>query len=1031
MAFSKEKVAIRVLHVDDDPSVQEITKLMLLDLDSGFEIDTACCVDEAFKKLSAGHYDVVVSDYDLPQKNGLQFLTELRAQNKETPFILFTGKGREEVAIQALNLGADGYINKQGNPETVCGELKHIIVNSFEKRYAQKMLMESEERFKKLVTNSKDAIMLTQADGIIRYLSPASKTVLGYEPSELIGKVPWIIHHDDLQRVETVFQLALSSKVSETLEYRILTKQGETKWVSHAFSQIWENGKLKQIVSNLTDITERKKANEQLLNMKKFDERIIDSLGDALLIIDPEDFTILNANKIAHEQLKLERKDIVGKTCYETTHLRSAPCEPPNHVCPIQEMKRTGKPVIVEHTHFDSQQNEVIVDISAFPVKNEQGKTVVIHIAKDVTQRKLLERDLKKSEEKFRGIANSVRDAIVLVDHQTKVTYWNPEAEKIFGYSRKEAIGKDVHQLVVPPTVSKIGREFIEIGVKTFTESGEGNFTAGNVELVGLRKNGSEFPAKLSLSPVSLGGKWCAVGVVKDITESKQAEQKLLEAEKRYHTLFSQAPLGVLIIDPQTEKAVEFNGVAHNQLGYSREEFSRLRISDFEAKKPEDEINAQITRILTTGEDEFETKHRAKNGELRDVLVTVKVIELDGKSFFNCVFHDITEIKKIQNALTESEKQYRQLVSAAQEGIWALNSNYQSVFVNPRMAEMLGYTESEMVGKNLFEFLNKKCVDRAKRVFEQFKQGIKDHFDCELSRKNGSIIYVSIAVSVIKDDEGKPSGMLLMVSDITSRKVLETKVDNYSKHLKSMVELRTVQLKDANDRLVKSERLAAIGELAGMVGHDLRNPLAGIKNATFFLKKKGATIPEVQSKEMLETIEKAIDHSDKIINDLLDYAREMHLELTKCVAHALVDEAIGMIKVPDRIQIINNVQGETWIWVNADKMMRVFINLLKNAIDAIPEKGTLTITSCQTRDCVEIAFADTGTGIPEETLKKLFTPLFTTKAQGMGFGLAICKRIIEAHGGTINVKTGVNKGTTFTVTLPLKPKVDDEGKKHG
>jgi signal transduction histidine kinase len=180
---------------------------------------------------------------------------------------------------------------------------------------------------------------------------------------------------------------------------------------------------------------------------------------------------------------------------------------------------------------------------------------------------------------------------------------------------------------------------------------------------------------------------------------------------------------------------------------------------------------------------------------------------------------------------------------------------------------------------------------------------------------------------------------------------------------------------------------------------------------------------------MFETICKALEHSDKIINDLLDYSREMHLELTKHATHTLVVEVLRMIQVPERIQIINNVQEDTLIWVNADKLMRVFINLIKNAIDAIPEKGTLEISSCQTKDCIEISFADTGTGIPEETLKKLFTPLFTTKAQGMGFGLAICKRIIEAHEGNINVKTTVNKGTTFTITLPNKPNANVECEK--
>jgi DNA-binding response OmpR family regulator len=125
---SNGNMTIRVLHVDDDPSVQEITKLMLLDLNSSFEIDWADCVDEGLKKLANGTYDVVVSDYEMPQKNGLEFLKELRFQKNEIPFILFTGKGREEVAIQALNLGANGYYNKQGSPETVYGELTYGIL---------------------------------------------------------------------------------------------------------------------------------------------------------------------------------------------------------------------------------------------------------------------------------------------------------------------------------------------------------------------------------------------------------------------------------------------------------------------------------------------------------------------------------------------------------------------------------------------------------------------------------------------------------------------------------------------------------------------------------------------------------------------------------------------------------------------------------------------------------------------------------------------------------------------------------------
>ncbi len=391
----------------------------------------------------------------------------------------------------------------------------------------------------------------------------------------------------------------------------------------------------------------------------------------------------------------------------------------------------------------------------------------------------------------------------------------------------------------------------------------------------------------------------------------------------------------------------------------------------------------------------------------------------------------VTERKKAEEALKESEKKSRAIVAYAPIGIATSGPDKHFLSANEAFCKILGYTEDELRKLTFKDITTSQDLKESAIKMCELENGTIVSFTLEKRyvKKDGTLIDGKIMVSAVRNQNGEPILFIAELEDITERKkaeerqkVLESKVNNYSKHLKNMVDLRTVQLKDANERLVRAERLAAIGELASMVGHDLRNPLAGIKNATYFLKKKGKSISEAQAKETLEIIDKAIDHSDKIINDLLDYSREMRLELTKYKAHTLVKDALGMIQIPDRIQIVNHVQEDAWIWVNPDKMMRVFINLIKNAVDAIPEKGTVEISSCQAGDMVKVVFSDTGTGIPEEIVHKIFTPLFTTKAQGMGFGLAICKRIIEAHGGTITVKTEVNKGTTFTITLPSKPK---------
>jgi signal transduction histidine kinase len=220
------------------------------------------------------------------------------------------------------------------------------------------------------------------------------------------------------------------------------------------------------------------------------------------------------------------------------------------------------------------------------------------------------------------------------------------------------------------------------------------------------------------------------------------------------------------------------------------------------------------------------------------------------------------------------------------------------------------------------------------------------------------------------------------------------------------------------------ERINAIGELAAMIGHDLRNPLTGITSAAYYLRKKYGTLMDEKGRDMLEVIEKDIEYSNKIINDLLEYSKAMKLDLKETNPKSAVAEALSHVDFPKNVQLIDLTETTPTIKIDVDRMKRVFINLIRNAVDAMPDGGKLTITSEKANDKVKIAFADTGVGISEENLKKLFGPLFTTKAKGMGLGLAICKRVVEAHGGKISVESVVGKGTIFTIIIPIEPKLE-------
>ncbi|MEM2130570.1 MAG: ATP-binding protein, partial [Candidatus Bathyarchaeia archaeon] len=226
---------------------------------------------------------------------------------------------------------------------------------------------------------------------------------------------------------------------------------------------------------------------------------------------------------------------------------------------------------------------------------------------------------------------------------------------------------------------------------------------------------------------------------------------------------------------------------------------------------------------------------------------------------------------------------------------------------------------------------------------------------------------------------------------------------------------------------VNKERLKAIEELAAMVGHDLRNPLTGIANATYYLRMKMGTNTDCKISEMLDIINRNVEYADKIVNDLLEYSRAITLELTWIAPKTLLKNAMKLVKIPESVQLIDMTADEPKIKVDAAKMERVFVNLIKNAVEAMPQGGTLWVTSRKTGQNIEFIFEDTGIGIPKEKLNRIFTPLFTTKAKGIGLGLPICKRIVEAHGGKIKVESTVGKGTTFKLTIPIEPK-DGGGK---
>ncbi len=391
------------------------------------------------------------------------------------------------------------------------------------------------------------------------------------------------------------------------------------------------------------------------------------------------------------------------------------------------------------------------------------------------------------------------------------------------------------------------------------------------------------------------------------------------------------------------------------------------------------------------------------------------------KDYLVLMFTDVTERKKNQERLLRSEKMYSRLYETTQDGIMARNLLGDMIDCNQAYARMLGYSKEELKHFRTQQLIPEKWHNQREEVIKEvLETGRSIVFEREYKRKDGSVFPASVRTWRLTDENGNVVGVWSIVRDLAEQKRFQKKLEEYAKNLEKLVEERTKQLKD-------SERMAAIGQTAGMVGHDLRNPLQTIIGETYIAKEDAGALPEGEVKrnlqESIKTIEEQTIYMDKIVSDLQAFVRPIRPEKKSVSLQNLVDYILKEVIIPKNVTVQVQIQ-EGFPRFDADihLLRRVLLNLLNNALQAMPNGGELTIKAqVQTKNAkVCISVIDTGVGIPEEIKSKIFTPLFTTKPRGQGFGLAVCRRVIEAHEGVITFTSQEGKGSEFIIELPLK-----------
>ena len=469
-----------------------------------------------------------------------------------------------------------------------------------------------------------------------------------------------------------------------------------------------------------------------------------------------------------------------------------------------------------------------------------------------------------ESEAGYRQLVELAQEGIWAVDNNFNTVFVNPHMAQMLGYTESEMIGKSIFDFLFKTDIEKTTQYLSQ-----FKQGMNGNF-----EYEFMRKDGSRVNISIAAAQIKddEGSYLGTLALVSDITLRKKMENELRQETDKLETITESIGVGLTIISKDyhilwTNKVMkQIRGIPdlEGRACYATYNYLDNVCPECGVKK--------VFEGKESDSREYMVFDREKGSTVWTQLIATPIKDKDGNvtSALELVL-PITERKKTELLLKSSEEKFRNLAEQSPNMIF-INQKGKVVYANTEAEEATGYTKEEFYSPkfNYMDLIAPESKELVKSLFIKHMkgEGVRP-YEFKLISKKGQIIDVINSTKLI-DYNGEPA-ILGIETDITESKRLKEKLEQYSMHLEDLVKERTVQLEQAQAQLVKSERLAAIGELAGMVGHDLRNPLTGIKNAAYFLKKKGTTCPEGQAKEMLEIIDKAIDHSNKIINDLLDY----------------------------------------------------------------------------------------------------------------------------------------------------------------
>jgi PAS domain S-box-containing protein len=1074
--------------VDDEMAFLEVATHFLQKV-GGFEVHCATSVRSAKEMLSKDAFDVVVSDYQMPETDGIEFLKLLRAGGSQIPFILFTGKGREDVVIEALNQGADFYLQKGGDIRSQFHELAGMISQAVEGTRASTQLVESQERFRRLADSISDALVAMDDDLRITFWNNAAKEVIGIDSHDAIGRsaldlVPeirdshfgvelkaaresrymrtttWEISRAGRRRsfdvriypgeegllvvardttdtraaarmleesedrykslveslpdaiivfsidrivyanpaavriyggddesdlvgkrifdlippeyaAETADRIRKMHEVENPLPSRIMkvyTKSGDTLDMEVSSTPITYSGKM-AVQTVLRDVTERRKTEQRMRVHQNELKTILDSVP-AMIVYQDREGRLISANKSFVETTGIDEGQWRGKTVEEALPGLGEIFSSRN-----KEVLRTRRSQIGVLIPFQAAAGVRWARTDKMPYVDEVGEVVgVITVAEDITDQLEVERRLARQ----RVMLDNVEDAVMFLDPGFVIEYWNRAAERVYGFTAEEVIGRDARDVLETDYLKNDPQGLSERLARD-----------GHVEVVfrQKRKDGEWIPVdSMTVSLKDSNGTVTGYGAInRDISNRMEAEAAIKASEEKFSKAFKASPVMMFMTRLRDGMVIDANDALVRFSGYKKEELvgkTTLELGIVDASQRE-----MFMKTLSKGQPLLSEQghYRTKSGELRKAEYSAEVIEIAGEKVMLTVATDLTEKELMISALEKSEDRFRMIAETSKDCVFrfGVSPELKAEYVSPGVETITGYSPEEFYADPGLIAKMIAVGDDEDLVKEL---AMSDHDSPPVTRrcvrKDGRVVWIEeSATPVFKD--GELIAVQGVARDVTERKNYEEALKKANKKLNLL------------GSITRHDSLNQLGILKGWLTAAIEQETDDAVRA-MLLKVRGAA----------DSLKMHLEFTSQYKS--LGMKRPAWMPLAEIVSK--VTEGLGR----QGIAVASEVEG---IEVYADPMLEnVFRNLVNNSISHGETVDSISVSFREVEGGLVVTYEDNGIGIPVEEKEKVFERGYGSRH---GYGLYLSREILSLTGATIKEAGTFKKGARFEVHIPL------------